>query len=951
MGAYAEAKESLDLINKHTLNFLHPDGLANVSLMYRYIHKIQSLTTESLAPLFADVPKDATKTAPRPAAQTAEPTKEVETLFAKVFTIGLTEKEKDRFAENRMGTALSCDWFGFYQKVANELKSRYPTETKYIYLWLAATAKLARELGESKQADHAMKAMIMSKLVARGVSDILKKTLAKEESAWRIRDGRDFRLVLELAQVDSAVLLDIASSMVDPESPLGLFGGILNGDVEFLWALLDIWANAERWQEIWDFLIEQDGGKCSLSQKLRTAYGYDYRILSTLLRAVSEVEGDTLKADLKGILDRGIAEQPSNREIQLSSVQWARNFGTDDDLTAACQRYFDQFSNLATCYKDLVQYLNLLSTDGLNRFGSGLNDAMSTSMAHPGKQADVTENGAPSEAMADLAVSEKIQLGTGLTYAKILCAFGHKISVAGETETSSPNSRELIKQYVSLAVANRDDIQRVETLGNLALTLIWRMHAEQATASSSDDFLSAPETTLVTQGLALISTLNGLVPDPAPMLLLMGTLLSWQLGLATEAHRFFQALDVKSLLFETDFHIFSSRLSATHPFPLSVRTQNRAARYTALELLDHPSRWVSRSISDTLAFTGEDLETLHPDKLTEVLGFRDTLTQSTAAAVRALEYRRAARLSSTPTESSPTIKDTIHRIVLDRAYMMDLREYAQLPDYTPPEELSLQKSLMVWEDKGIQGLGWIQYMLRLELTADLLWTGGKPTMPAVVHEAHAAVASAYQLGQTGLIDGLAPPEQQLYEPWEQLTQLTYAVFFPQAMDMKKIAPKAANVLTAMTTFIRTHTKAWKSFTHFEASEPHFVKLPTPHFLQPSFLFLEYLQAVQKLVKLIPATTKPKTHPLSGKIPVAKLTEAGAAVEEARKIVQEAAQGWIKELKTGAGARHIRERIMNGEVGEALKPLMEGNALESTVNGIKASAIDALEGVTQVEVSK
>ncbi|KAF1815570.1 hypothetical protein P152DRAFT_511705 [Eremomyces bilateralis CBS 781.70] len=951
MGAYADAKETLDHINETKVNFLHPDGLVNVCLMYRRIHQLLSIKPDGLSHLFGNASEKSNASAQSPLQ--IDPPKEVDQLWSRVSSIGLEGSDRDVFSENLLTTAVACDWSSLYQRGANDLKSRYPTEPKYIYLWLAATAKLAQELGNAGQPEHKMKAMIMGKLVARGVSDILKKTRQKEESAWKIRDGRDFRLILELAQSDNAMLLDIASSMIDTESPLYLFENILNGDIEFLWALLNIWESQGQWKQIWDFLVESKDSSCVIASRITGAFGNDYRILDKLFQAASSVEDGNLNSQLKALLERGVSEPTPNREMLLTALKWQKKFGKEECFVGVCKVYFDRFSKLETCYKDLSPFLAALSKEGMRQFDEHINETVNAWTTQ--FKALTLEDGPP----------DNIDLGTGLTFSKIYCSFQSSLPDRKTPENphgSDVSAAGMIRHFVLLVKLSRGDTQTNETIALLALTLLWGLHTPRAKERGADDILSPRETTLVMQALALTSALTNLVSELAPMLHVMGTLLSLQLGLGDEAYRFFQKLDVKSLLFESDLHILASRLSITHPFPLaSVKSQHpRQPESNPLKILSVPARWIGRSVGDVLAFTGDGLEKLYPDKLTEMLGFKDNLTQSLPAAIRALEYRRVARLSNRPVDAAPFVNDTIDRIILDQAYSVDKRHYGQLPNYNSKDDLPLQRSLMVWEEQGIQGQNWVRHMLSIELTTDLLWTGGKPTLPVVVHEAHAAVSSGYQTGQKVSPDGLAPPEQQLHEPWQLLTQITYATFFSNAMDMKKLAPKSSNTMTAILDFIRTHTKVWKTFSHFEEAAPpspegqkleHLIKLPTPHFLQPSFLFLEYLQAVQKLLKLIPAATKPKSHPLSSKIPAAKLKEVGATVEDAMRAVQGVAKDWMQELSSGVGARNIRERIAGGEVGEALKPLLDGEELERVVGRIKDAAVNALEGVVKVEVLK
>ncbi|KXG52587.1 N-acetyltransferase B complex, non-catalytic subunit [Penicillium griseofulvum] len=260
--------------------------------------------------------------------------------------------------------ALQMRWFMFgyeagdwksAQKAAMSLQKNFPRERKYFF-WAIFLCYLVSNDAASSDMDRKLFGTLAYRFVQKAVADVPSDPTELLSPTRAIQTAEELLLVIRIfeSQYRWKEIVQVLNS-----DNVGLSSRIVNNDRTFMIAKVMALGVAGLWEEGYSYtkslltVPDDEAERNALHER------DDWKYWNLLIAAARHLDKDPgLLSDTQQHIEKFIEFSPKSRNAHIALMDVAltgfkRGVLTEDDLVAACQRYFDQHKHKLYAFKDL----------------------------------------------------------------------------------------------------------------------------------------------------------------------------------------------------------------------------------------------------------------------------------------------------------------------------------------------------------------------------------------------------------------------------------------------------------------------------------------------------------------------------------------------------------------------------------------------------------------------
>ncbi|TKA64720.1 hypothetical protein B0A49_07987 [Cryomyces minteri] len=590
---------------------------------------------------------------------------------------------------------------------------------------------------------------------------------------------------------------------------------------------------------------------------------------------------------------------------------------TATSLLDACMQHSSRFCKTPSCFEDLRNFVETLEREAQNAFRR--------------HASSLGSEWQPSSASDESVYSQWLTVEmNSLKFDYLLCISGAQLDSKAVVEGFVSNCIGLYSMTISAcATESVTDASSGGEACLLAVMGLAKLHHFRA------DEQDGSNKYLLQAAYLLEHLLERAEHSYQAKLILVHIYLS--LGLGSLAMRWYHRLGLKEIQHDTLSHVLYTRISSSHPFPVSRvdrsylgddETDPYVGMGKALRFHDGSSMKI-------VTIQSQVLENNNYDQLYELRDLKVALEHSFTKRLMGEERRRIARLRGLVYE------DAEHKAASDVSLnpptlLRDSRDFTSTISFEPSGSPRFEET--------ISGMG-------------------KPSRPTKLSS-----TQTYWLTMVSTMNSIYKCLLQ-HKPVPDLilTRMSEEPIPPQRgelMDCETNAKVAwAHVGAAVTCMFGVN--ADRNIEHpmqrmqewLDQQERHYSParrkvsgtLPGGESLHSLFLTLDVLKTYAKFCEVATARSKEKSQKMSEKTVKVQTTGLSTGIEKLHAAVQSHASAWLNAL-TDERERPWMELVCSGAVGEALERLVGLKELTQFAVRINESARDAVEGVLHVRLT-
>ncbi|KAJ5787175.1 hypothetical protein N7457_002165 [Penicillium paradoxum] len=260
--------------------------------------------------------------------------------------------------------SLQMRWFTFgyesgdwksAQKAAMSLQKNFPRERKY-YFWAIFLCHLIAGDAASSEMDRKLFGTLAYRMISKAKDDVPSNPTESSSPPRAIQTAEELLLLVRVfeSQNRDAEIVEVLNS-----KNAGLDSRIVNNDGTFMSAKVSCLKSAGLWEEGHSYVMsllavpEEEAERKALHERDH------WRFWDLLITATRHLENSSgLLSDTQQHIEKFIEFSPKSRNAHIALMDTVlmglkRGESTEDDLFAACQRYFDQNKRKLYAFNDL----------------------------------------------------------------------------------------------------------------------------------------------------------------------------------------------------------------------------------------------------------------------------------------------------------------------------------------------------------------------------------------------------------------------------------------------------------------------------------------------------------------------------------------------------------------------------------------------------------------------
>ncbi|KAJ5963624.1 N-acetyltransferase B complex non-catalytic subunit [Penicillium vulpinum] len=260
--------------------------------------------------------------------------------------------------------ALQMRWFNFgyeagdwksAQKAAMSLQKNFPRERKY-YFWAIFLCYLVSDDEASSDMDRKLFGTLAYRFAQKTVDEVPSNPTELLSPPRAIQTAEELLLVFRIFESQSR--WEEIVQVLNREN-VGLSSRIVNNDRSFMLAKVTALGAAGLWEEGHSYAKSLLAVSENESERNTLHERDDWKYWNLLIAAVRHLDKSPgLLSETQQHIEKFIEFIPKSRNAHIALMDTAltgfkRGERTEDDLVAACQRYFDQHKHKLYAFKDL----------------------------------------------------------------------------------------------------------------------------------------------------------------------------------------------------------------------------------------------------------------------------------------------------------------------------------------------------------------------------------------------------------------------------------------------------------------------------------------------------------------------------------------------------------------------------------------------------------------------
>ncbi|KAJ5194007.1 N-acetyltransferase B complex non-catalytic subunit [Penicillium cf. griseofulvum] len=283
--------------------------------------------------------------------------------------------------------ALQMRWFMFgyeagdwksAQKAAMSLQKNFPRERKY-YFWAIFLCYLVSDDAASSDMDRKLFGTLAYRFAQKAVADVPPNPTDLLSPTRAIQTAEELLLVIRVfeSQYRWEEIVQVLNS-----HNVGLSSRIVNNDRTFMIAKVMALGAAGLWEEGYSYAKSLLAVPDDEAERNALHERDDWKYWNLLIAAVRHLDKDPgLLSDTQQHIEKFIEFSPKSRNAHIALMDVAltglkRGERTEDDLVAACQRYFDQHKHKLYAFKDLRGVLETRDDNLIHRVSQHCMDSV-----------------------------------------------------------------------------------------------------------------------------------------------------------------------------------------------------------------------------------------------------------------------------------------------------------------------------------------------------------------------------------------------------------------------------------------------------------------------------------------------------------------------------------------------------------------------------------------------